>query len=208
MLPESAELRWFVEGALPPGVAAWFCQGVACPKPETRSDEYLLLADCTTAGVKLRGADQQGRGTFEIKALRVAPRPVVVGELALGLMDCWVKWSLRSTDVVPFGDALRKDAPTTLIGKTRWNRDFALETGTPCEIAAEVRAGVGCSAELASVTVGSRCWWTLALESFGPREALETALLRTAAKLFKDAQLPVPLRLEDSKSYPEWLAGL
>ncbi len=138
----------------------------------------------------------------------MAPRPIVLEESAVGLLDCWIKWTLRGTEVVPFGQALRKDAPTAVIGKTRWSRSFSLDTGAPREGGGEVRADAGCTVELASITFRSRRWWTLALESFGPREALETALLRTAGSLFREGRLPVPLRLEDSKSYPVWLGSL
>lgn len=206
MLLYSAEVRWFVEGVLPAGMTDWFRQGALPPALDARDDDYLVLGDCTTVGVKIRGAGRNDGASFEVKALRAFPRPMVISERAAGSMDSWVKWSIGGAEILPFGEAVRRTAQLVTVTKRRSLRRFSLEGDRPEEVVAQVWPSVGCGFELAEVVLASRNWWTLALEAFGPPETVEDGARKTAAHIFTNRPPPLDLRPEYSLSYPAWLA--
>jgi hypothetical protein len=102
---QSAEIRWFWPGhAQWEVLLAWFTREGRLPLIEhtdtpdsaarpfvkqerPRTDEYLLLPNCETVGVKQR------EGQLEVKALVDVPQPFAQGNVA-GQIDQWVKWSL------------------------------------------------------------------------------------------------------------------
>ena len=63
-----------------------------------------------------------------------------------------------------------------------------------------------CAVELTEVRFRHQDWWSLGLEATGPAESLRHALEATAALVFTRA-LPggVDLRIDDSRSYADWL---
>ncbi len=207
MLLYSAEVRWFVEGALPAGMTDWFRQGALPPALDARDDDYLVLGDCATVGVKIRGAGQNDGPSFEVKALRTNPRPMTISERAAGSMDSWVKWSIGGAEVLPFGEAVRQTAQLVTVTKRRALRRFSLAGDRPDEVGAEVSPSVGCGFELAEVALASRHWWTLALEASGPPGTVEDGVRQTAAHIFNNRPPPLDLRPESSLSYPAWLAS-
>ncbi len=86
----SAEVRWFILGALPSEVLSWFKGAQALDSEGVQVHEYLLFPDCQSVGVKLR------EGRFEIKAILAASQPVSVKPGIQGRTEEWVKWSFES----------------------------------------------------------------------------------------------------------------
>lgn len=201
MLAYSAELRWFVEGALPAPVEDWFRRRPRCSEAEMRVDEYLLLPGCETVGVKLRSKN------FEVKALRVAPCAATIGGVA-GLLDGWVKWTLSDPAVTPFAAAMRGDAVLVSVPKTRFLVKYSFDGGAPQPVAAEAHPVEGCNAELTVLECAGRAWWTVAFEAFGAVVSLEDHLVGAAAAFFGAGAAPQRFALDQSCSYPVWLARL
>ena len=63
--------------------------------------------------------------------------------------------------------------------------------------------------EIHAIHAHNQDWWSLALEATGPAESLRHGLEATAALVFTQA-LPgdVDLRIDDSRSYADWLRSL
>jgi hypothetical protein len=185
----SAEARWFFTGTIPDPVEDWFLDGNAS-EPESRVDRYLVFPGCESVGVKLRDADDRGGGDFEIKVWVGAPQVTRFTPEVTARTDAWVKWS-SPTPAPP-----RWVEPSFVtVAKERRQRTFSLDGGT------------GANAEVVTLEVDGRSWWTLGLESFGPREAVRPALLTVATHWFVH-QPPCELGVIRSMSYPTWLAGL
>jgi len=216
----SVEVRWFVEGAAPASVLAFFENTPLAKAQSARIDEYLLLPDCETVGVKVR------EGQLQVKAQTSKPERLRVSEAMEGRRDGWVKWPrpVEQADEASFRRII--GAPEdrwAFVRKERVLRTYAFENGE----AAEVDTGrtdlqTGCALELtwirafpapheqrpacvddARFSEAAR-WWSIGFEAFGAR-AEES--LRVAMRAF-DADAPADLRLgeQESLSYPAWLA--
>jgi hypothetical protein len=207
----SAELRWFFPGQVPADVAKWFRCGELWARQPERTDEYLLLPGCETAGVKLR------EGRFEVKARTVAPHAVEVAPRVRGYRDAWVKWSRAVEDAALARSFLRAGDERWLgVRKQRVLRGFSLDgpqgAGAPREVSAgAVRPARGCGVEITEVTVAGLDpprWWTLGLEAFDASGASGDpgpCLDAVALAFFAAAPPPVELELDASRSYASWL---
>ncbi|HEY1861670.1 MAG TPA: hypothetical protein VGG61_15020, partial [Gemmataceae bacterium] len=158
----------------------------------------LLVPGCETVGIKLWGKN------FEAKALVTPPHATKIGDVA-GLADGWVKWSLSDPAVSPFAAAMRADVALASLQKTRFILKYSLDTGVPHEVPADAYPAEGCNAELTAIQFGGHPWWTIGLEAFGPGASNEQTLLSAAARFFSDGA-PHCLDVEQSGSYPAWLA--
>lgn len=187
----STEIRWFLKGALPDGVSAWFEAGGPLRRPEERVDRYLRFPGTADVGVKLRG------GLLEIKARTGAPRPLVVAPSVAGHADSWVK---RSLDVAFRDDG---DGPEDWISvrKRRRARVFGLR---PAGLGVGLEAEAGVSVELAELVVAKDAWWSVALETFGT-SGPDFELLAAAARSAFAPPPPEPLPQSRSQSFPAWL---
>ncbi len=197
----SGEIRWFFEGRLPADVRDWFespGRGIREPR---RSDDYLLLPGCTTAGVKLR------EGRLEIKALTRPPVPASYANRVSGLKDGWIKWSRKADDARLLRDILIGEEDTWIsVSKERHLRLFSLETGDPEELPPRSRIlSKGCQVELGSIELdGNRHAWSFSFEAFGHADEV-LQHLDPVVELFAADPPPVALRQEQSMSYPVWL---
>jgi len=135
--------------------------------------------------VKVRGGQ-----ALEVKVYLGSPGILEVLGHARGRLQSWRKWSF------PF----RPDSQDTSerpgwrpVDKTRLISRFSPGSGTV-------------SAELTEVRARGRTWWSLGFEAIGPVDLLRDELEATAAHVFAQA-LPegVRLRVDDSRSYAEWL---
>ncbi|MEI2689854.1 MAG: hypothetical protein V9H69_09100 [Anaerolineae bacterium] len=91
-----------------------------------RVDEYLLMPDCTTVGVKQR------QGRLEVKALIAGPHPFSQGEVS-GRVDQWVKWSFDPSNEIAnlLEGELDQSGPWCRIGKKRYLQKYSLRLGQP-----------------------------------------------------------------------------
>lgn len=207
MFDNSCECRWFLKGACPASVRAWFCTGAWWAESE-REDRYLALPGSDHVGLKLRA------GRLQIKA-RVGG--TVTRGLAIGIAarcDRWVRWTAEGDNLdAALDPAFAADqAQVIAVTKRRQMRKFAVpEDSTPMAVDREVTLPEGCFCELAEVQLaeGER-WWTIALETFGPFTRGEAILNATAHHMFVTNFVPAELELpaSASASYPEWIAGL
>jgi len=198
MLTYTAEIRWFFEGALSGGVEDWFCHGL-CSEAETRTDSYVRLPGCETVGIKLREKN------FEVKALTHAGRHAAI-DASAGLREGWVKWSFSDPAVTPFADAMRDGVPLLAVDKKRRLRKYACDSGTPQPIAPAAQPAEGCNAELTSLMLEGRPWWTIGFEAFGSSGTIEHSLLATLRRFLGDGTGPLRFETANSYSYPAWLA--
>lgn len=207
----SAEVRWFFRGAPSAEDWRWFRDGELWFRQPPRVDEYLVLPDCTTTGIKLR------EGRFEVKALTDAPRIVEYPHGVRGHRDGWVKWS-RALDTGsaagPFPP--QDDERWVRVLKRRTLRGFSLDgidaDGDPREVSAEEqRPRRGCGVEITEVRIFGNAdspWWTVGLEGFDDDGAVDDALERVARYFFSIAPPARDLDRDASRSYVEWLARI
>lgn len=221
----SAELRWFLPEQDPwDPLLQWFRlqdrlplreEGLYDPKTgaepfvkleRERTDEYLLLPDCDTVGVKQR------QGKLEVKALVAGPRPFSLGGV-VGRMDQWVKWSFDPSEAIAtqFEIELDQSGPWRRVAKKRYTQKISLDSGGPVSVSPDQYPETGCNIELTVIDVHAtlRTWLTFGFEAFGPSGRV-MALLDQAAQHFFAAYGPPPVSLDgsDSLSYPAWLAKL
>ena len=193
----SLEVRWIFSGQLEAAVTEWFARFPA--ELETRDDIYLLSPRLPGHSVKLRGS-----AALEVKAYHGSPGILDVAGRACGRLEAWRKWSF------PFGSLSHGSgdpAGWRLIRKTRRISRFSPPSETTRACAHRPGGGErGCAVELTEVLTGGEAWWSLGFESVGAPGLLRSQLEATAALVFAET-LPgeVEPRLDDSRSYAEWL---
>lgn len=202
----SAEIRWFILGALPDEVLSWFKSAQILDSEGVQVHEYLLFPDCQSVGVKLR------EGRFEIKAILAASQPLSLDLGIRGRTDEWIKWSFASEGLQAIDPALHQAGRWLKVYKERFLRRFSADRGSLVEVTAKrgCLPGVGCNIELTriEVEVNPRFWFSLGFEAFGP-SAVSAKILLDATHLFFQEHGRVPgisLGERDSLSYPSWLA--
>lgn len=215
-LPEQgrwdAMLQWFLrngELALLAETEPYVRQADAAPfvKQELpRTDEYLLLPNCETVGVKQR------QGRLEVKALAAGPRPFAQDGVA-GRVDEWVKWSLKpAASIASALEAeLHQSGVWCAVEKRRSTQKYAAVAGGVAPVSPDAWPDAGCNIELTLAGVGheKESWLTFGFEAFGSADQVGGLLAEAVAHFFAAHGLP-PLALsEDSSlSYPAWLARL
>lgn len=222
----SGETRWFLpEQARWDELLNWFTRegqlklvtesGNYIPQPKAapfvkqerkRTDEYLLLPDCDTTGIKQR------QGRLEIKPLVAGPRPFVVGDAA-GRMDQWVKWSLKPSENIKTSleADLHMSGPWRNVEKRRFTQKYSFDSGSLIPVSPDAWPNTGCNIELTLLNTKASIenWITFGFEAFGPSGEV-IALLNEALPYFFTAHGSAAVLLDgrDSLSYPAWLAML
>ncbi len=194
----TAEVRWFLDGALPEDVERWF-EGVAGSSPwEVRRDHYVRPAMVDGLGVKAR------TGNMEVKRLAEVVGEDVFHERVTGRIERWRKWSFPLDRSARLRNGGGDWVP---VGKRRQKASFAVRDGAVAPVPRMEQAGQGCSLEIAEVGAVGRTWWSISFEAFGPEAALVALLRQTAGHVFAAAEPPA-LPSECSMSYPRWLHRL
>ncbi|HEX9005077.1 MAG TPA: hypothetical protein VGB07_34525 [Blastocatellia bacterium] len=206
-MQHSAEIRWFVAGALTPEVHDWFCQGQTL-EPEERTDRYLVFPGCESVGVKIRDGGATGKDPFEIKALKGASETIQLPNSVSGRTDCWVKWSNSHPANQAWLEALRAEPAGWLaVAKKRWVRKFALNQNVIEEVPNQQRPAEGCNVELTALEADGQAWWSFAFEAFGEPDGVR-GNLRSIAIRFLSSQAPLTrFTVANSGSYAVWLAN-
>lgn len=214
----SAEARWFFHGNVDTDIERWITTGSLSSDQGARTDKYIVLPGCRSAGVKFR------EGNFEVKASTSARRDFALGDDIAGQRETWVKWSRPSADAAVEPAAMRGDEQWAFVHKRRMLRLFSLDGAAVREAAfGGPWLAAGCQVErtVASVILrGARegppleddwanaaAWWTFGFEAFGDPDEIERHLDRMLDYFRTDAPC-VRLPLEASMSYPAWLAAL
>lgn len=168
-----------------------------------RVDQYLLLPDCDSVGVKQR------QGRLEVKALVAGPRPFSLGGV-VGRTDQWVKWSYTPSELIAqaFETDLDRSGPWQQVAKTRYLQKYSSDSGRPVAVPPDQRPNSGCIIEftLVSIMANVEAWFTFGFEAFGRPEQVTVLLNEAVAHFFaRHSTPPVVLEGRDSFSYPAWL---
>ena len=208
---KTSELRWFLPEQDAPNLQEWFLQGAGI-KPEERPDRYLLLPDCKTVGVKLRGGE--GSAAFEIKAMVGDPKEITIKPSVEGSVEVWTKWSVKAKEpnLASGIERLMLSDPNArwrTVAKQRFMRKFSLANGF--EEVFERVTGAGCNAELTRLTLepGRGAWISLAFEAFSDSGNTDEVLKKSVEEFFRMQPDPgVALTHKSSGGYPFWLTLL
>jgi hypothetical protein len=200
----SLEVRWIFPGQLDTAVAGWF-SGFQ-PEAESREDAYLLDPGLGGLSVKVRA----GRA-LEVKMFLGSPGILELPGRARGRMQYWRKWSFPfsplSLDTVDPGGWRRVRKQRQVIWFSPAGERIARAPAVPAQSGPSAR----CAAEITELRLphqglGHQEWWSLGLEATGPADSLRHGLEATAALVITQA-LPggADLRIDDSRSYADWL---
>ncbi|MCB2219843.1 MAG: hypothetical protein KQI35_05550 [Bacteroidetes bacterium] len=198
----TAEIRWFYKGDMPVSFKKWFsCLDGYFEDQEERIDHYFCMPDQSKLGIKLR------EGRFEIKKL-IFNEGILSSKSAEGIVDAWKKWSFKADEQE--GLSTFKDEPEHWIDirKKRLLQKYvpdAIETWVPAKKGPYPSEGM--NVELCNVVFSGIHYWTFGMESYGPESRTVNLLRSGFRKIFFDPP-PLPLALEQSLSYPEWLCVL
>jgi hypothetical protein len=195
MLP-TVEVRWFLPGAMPEEVWAWFQEGRLVSAEPLRVDHYLRVPGSDAAGIKLR------EGRIELKVRTSSHGAVRFSQGAEGLVEAWRKWMLPLDETQFAAPWYAQPARYwTAVQKERWISALAVGTLPPRRAANQATPGM---LELARVRALGDTWWTLGFEVSGMQAEAKAFLLESAQRVLEEAGAP-RLGLEASWSYPRWL---
>ena len=195
----SLEVRWIFPGQLDTAVAGWFPG--SRPESESREDVYLLDPGLGGLSVKVRASR-----ALEVKMFLGSPGILDLPGRARGRLQYWRKWSFPfsplSLENIDLGGwrRVRKQRRVTWFSSA--GEQIAPAPAVPGQASRQAR----CAVELTEVRFQHQDWWSLGLEATGPVESLRHGLEATASLVFAQA-LPggVDLRIDDSRSYADWL---
>ncbi|GIK75066.1 MAG: hypothetical protein BroJett021_40540 [Chloroflexota bacterium] len=221
----SAEIRWFWphQGQWDKALA-WFTQqgqlNVVAESPPyvrqpdaapfvkqeaPRTDEYLLLPNCETVGIKQR------QGRLEVKGRVSGPRSFAL-DAVTGRTDQWVKWGLKPSQEITskLESDLRQAGMWRSVEKQRLLQKYALLGDKVSAVSPDSWPNAGCNVELTLLHIdgNDNDWMTFGFEAFGESDPDHLmVLLDTTIRHFFAVHGPTPvaLREADSFSYPAWL---
>lgn len=197
-ITDTTELRWFVEGHLPPDVMSWFTNEGTVGLAEERCDTYRL-----DGGFDM-GIKRRFRETLELKVRRSIGENVVLGPGLAGRLEVWRRWSPAEC-VAPCSG---RHATWADVNKMVIKRRFSI-TGDEVELTEASRAatGTGCDVEIAAVSLDDVEAWTFAFAAYGPLASRREALVATWNSLVADGAPPDRFGpfFGLSCGYPEWL---
>jgi len=195
----SLEVRWIFPGQLDTAVAGWFSGSQ--PEAESREDAYLLDPGMGGLSVKVRAGQ-----ALDVKMFLGSPGILDLPGRARGRLQYWRKWSFPFS---PLGLATSDPGGWRRVRKQRrvtWFSPAGEQIARAPSIPGQAGPQARCAVELTEVRLQHQDWWSLGLEATGPAESLRHGLEATAALVFAQA-LPggVDLRIDDSRSYADWL---
>jgi hypothetical protein len=161
-IPTSAEVRWFFEGSLLPGVNEWFSVGHLLSKSESRDDQYLVFPASTSVGVKFRDGNLEIKPLVKTLGVREFPASVA------GHVQVWEKWSYGDKESKPLllqlQQMLTKDTKVWItVKKERRLRKYSMDTDKVLEVNPELRPRNGCNVELTKINLNGLSYWSVSL---------------------------------------------
>ncbi len=224
LLFNSAEIRWF----LPPSedwetALEWFLgkgnekinltmnyslDGISLfeniKKEELRTDEYLIIPQCTTVGVKQR------QGKLEVKA-RIGEKENYRNEPLSGIIDYWSKWSLQpsETNFSTLEKDLQHSGEWLKINKIRYLLKLSRSENSISIVTPDAWPEKGCQVELTQVWAdgSDEKWTSFGFEAFGGSFQNLGHTLKDSILFFisKKNQPTFLFSTQNSLSYPAWL---
>jgi hypothetical protein len=122
-----------------------------------------------------------------------------------GELESWTKWSV-AFGVEPPGEQLLAETGWLAVKKHRFLRSFEVTADGMQEIAD--RPTNGCEVEFTILQTAGQTWWTIGLEANGPSGDLRRNLGMVALATVGALQVTDLFRVENSYSYPVWLAEI
>lgn len=173
-------------------------------REELRTDEYLIIPQCTTVGVKQR------QGKLEVKA-QIGISEKYLNGLISGDINFWSKWSHQPSEANK--DLLKKDLQLSgewlKINKVRYLLKLSQSKNKIIEVLPDEWPEKGCQVELTQVWAEGypQKWTSLGLEAFGDTfQNMDTILTDSIHYFFsKREKFPMSLTSKYSMSYPDWL---
>lgn len=216
----TVEIRWFCQGKIPEkGVKDWFQNNsrfgdiLEAKHGKKREDLYLITPGNTHIGPKL------SEGRFEIKILQNHPEIIAIEGSAIGKGEIWQKWTWpyaktgKDKKIIAwlFTSFLAR-TPENLrvaVWKNRWQRNFKPTSEGELAPVPMSQKGLSCwiYTELTELKVKGAPWWSLTVEIYGDPDNPMAFLQQSLQWILQDYAGP-PLELDNSYSYPEWLASL
>ena len=196
---DTAEVRWFGSGELPPDVLDWFTEGGTLGVCRKRTDSYQLN------GAEHRGVKLRATALLEVKTLLGVGPSVSPLDGLVGTIEEWrkVRNAASPEEIVrgfPFAD----------IAKSIVTRSFRYVDEVAVPIDVPDRAHTGCHVDLISIRVNGVRAWSYAFEAYGEPRLRVQAL--KAAITGIDHRTPHPAELADllseSMGYPAWINRL
>mgnify|MGYP006286280249 CR=1 FL=1 len=200
----TAEMRWFLPGAIPEQVQAWFRSGPGHIEREPYRTDRYLLPESAGMNVKLR------QGRIEVKRRFGEAGQMRISERTTGVLEHWHKWSFELAEAGSLAAEGSRSLGASWISvrKERQLRRYRVRGGEdPVALLPPASAGAGCELEITKVEAAGQLWWTLAFEAFGDESSLQANLLLVARHVLMADDSP-RLRAGDSRSYASWLTGL
>jgi hypothetical protein len=200
LIVDTTELRWFIDGGLPPDVMSCFTRGGTTGIVEERIDSYRIDRRCDM-GVKRRF-----RTTLELKLRGSASDEIELDGGLGGRLEVWRKWS-------PADDLVEADRNCRWIDvhKTVVKRRFTAD-GDEISFADNslVTTGVGCDVEIVAVAVAGIYAWSFAFAAYGPTATRQGSIAASWQALDVSAPLVerAAVTIGQSRGYPEWLDGV
>jgi len=201
----SLEVRWIFPGQLDTAAVAGWLPGPQ-PEAESREDAYLLDPGLGGLSVKIRAGQ-----ALDVKMFLGSPGILDLPGRARGRLQYWRKWSFPFS---PLGLATSDPGGWRRVRKQRQvicfspaGQRIARAPAVPAQAGLQAR----CAVELTELRVPYQDlqhqeWWSLGLEATGPAESLRHGLEATAALMIaRDLPGGVDLRIDDSRSYADWL---
>lgn len=220
---QSAEIRWFLPPSMEWELALeWFMGdsykkndqfadntlGEIFPnnikKEELRTDEYLIIPDCTSVGVKKR------QGKLEIKAQIGIPEKYFHESIS-GEINYWSKWSFQPSEsnISIMGGDLILSGEWFKINKIRYLLKFSKLKDDLLEISPEEWPESGCQVELTQIWAEDhrQKWTSFGFEAFGGSFQNMKKNLTDSIHFFLSERKKPSLLLDsnNSMSYPEWI---
>ena len=199
----SLEVRWILPGQLDTAVTGWFSGSQPEPELESREDAYLLDPGLGGLSVKVRASR-----TLDVKVFLGSPGILDLPGRARGRMQYWRKWSFPFSPLSPKNENIDPGGWRRVRKQRRvtWFSPAGEQIARAPSIPGQAGPQARCAVELTEVRFQHQDWWSLGLEATGPAESLRHGLEATAALVFAQA-LPggVDLRIDDSRSYADWL---
>ena len=203
MVFSTDEVRWFLAGAIPETVTAWFgaqvcaAQVCAAPTQPPRTDFYLQLDNDDSLGIKLR------EGRIEVKQREGVGTLVHLGQQAAGLVESWRKWSFNLAEA-------EERVTEQWLGVWKARRWCLFDMGgngriTPADTTTSLEQGCACELTEVRLTHSSERWWSLGFEAFGGTAVDRRERLLLVAKWFLGRVDAPILAVDQSYSYPRWL---
>ncbi|WP_194974258.1 hypothetical protein [Aquiflexum lacus] len=223
-LYHSAEIRWFLPPATDWETALdWFIgneskkadQTLDLPAEKTldinhikredlRTDEYLVIPQCNTVGVKQR------QGKLEVKA-QVGERVHYQNEHLSGIIDYWSKWSLQPSEsnMSLLEKDLKLSGEWLKINKIRYLLKLSHSENGIRKVTPDAWPEKGCQVELTQVWAegSDEKWTSFGFEAFGGTfQNMGSSLIDSMLFFVSKKRQPFfLLSFQNSRSYPAWL---